>query len=396
MLGWFPGARPHNLSNKSCNNPFTLQCCDAHDIVFGHPSFRWGIFILKGTSQSWPFKFACGINQIIVQRNEGHSSCFGVGGRTCHMTAVTEILQYRASRVYLCLSESVYLKNHRHLFTLRFGNGVRIGEAKNPGPTESNMENFRLALVNPTTLLHRKEDLLQLNADAIALAETSATAKVQIQTIQDFRSSKHSCVFSAPVDNQKQRLDGDTSLRGQAAGTAVIARVPIRAYRHEVEISPRFHTRLQFAFLQFGSTTILLCVMYGFQQNLHQSRQNTDELLLEAANLLISHPGPTILLGDINHDLETLESWKNFQDAGFQSSKDLYRHLYDTPMPPTYLESTTRDLGILVLNSLHTSNRSRLIALPSFRDIIRSFLIFCCQQAASQKLFGGSLSTGRN
>ena len=79
--------------------------------------------------------------------------------------------------------------------------------------------------------------------------------------------------FQHRLITKKQRLDGDTSLRGQAAGTAVVARVPIRAYRHDVEISPRrrFHTRLQFAFLQFGSTTILLGVMYGFQQNLHQS-----------------------------------------------------------------------------------------------------------------------------
>ena len=101
MLGWSNGARSHNLHNKLCKNPFTLQCRDTHDSVFGHPSFCWGIFILKGTSQSWPFKFACGINQIIDQKNEGHPSCFGVGGRTCQMTSVTEILQYGASWVYL-------------------------------------------------------------------------------------------------------------------------------------------------------------------------------------------------------------------------------------------------------------------------------------------------------
>lgn len=226
------------------------------------------------------------------------------------------------------------------------GNGSRIGEAKNPGPTQQEKDHFRLALVNPTTILHRKQDLLQLNADAIALSETSATSKAQWETIPDFRSCQYTCHFSAPVDNQKQRLDGDTSLRGQAAGTAVIARIPMRSYRHSEEITPIFQTRIQYVFLQMGSVTVLLCVISGFRQNQLQSRTNTDTLLQEAANLLTSHPGPSILLRDINHDLETLDSWQTFQDAGFRSSKDIYTTVHETEMPPTYLESTTRDLGI--------------------------------------------------
>ena len=224
------------------------------------------------------------------------------------------------------------------------GNGNRIGEAKNPGPVSSEKENFRLALIHPTTLLHRKPELLQLNADAIALAETSATSKVQWETIRDFRAEHHTCLFSSPVDNQKQRLDGDTSMRGQAAGTAVIARVPMRAYRQDLK--PTSQTRIQFVLLQLGSTTILLCVLYGFQQNQPQSKENTDKLLQEASSIMLAHPGPSVLLGDINHDLETLDSWKMFMDAGFQSSKDIYEILYKKHMPPTYLESSTRDLGI--------------------------------------------------
>ena len=143
------------------------------------------------------------------------------GEWTCQMTAVTRPLCNEVGGLYLRPVDGSLWNQTRQTFTLYIGSGNRIGEAKNPGPSQQERDHFRLALVNPTTILHRKHDLLQLNADALALAETSATAKAQWETIRDFRSHHHACLFSAPVDNQKQRLDGETSWRGQASGTAV-------------------------------------------------------------------------------------------------------------------------------------------------------------------------------
>ena len=289
------------------------------------------------------------------------------------MTSVTGISQSEGWCKSQSFSTLMASEKVKCLFTWYFGNGTRIGEAKNPGPKLSDRDNFRLALVNPTTLLHRKADILQLDADVIALAETSATAKVQHETMRSFRENHHSCLFSTPVDNQKQRLDGDTSLRGQAAGTAVIARIPMRAYRHEEPLTPIFQTRIQFVFLQLGATTVLLCVLYGFQQNQLKSKENTDKLLQEAEKIILSHPGPSILLGDFNHDLENLDSWKNLQEAGFWSSKEIYQTLYQTKMPPTYLDASTRDLGIFspeLIPLIHHIKIDKMASFPGHHPVI--------------------------
>lgn len=311
-----------------------------------HVQVSSGHFILQGNFVLEAKPFDTTFANLMDRKYENHSSHFCAGERTCQMTAVTGTLLSVVCRVISGAVDPQDTFLMKHNITHYFGNGTRIGEAKNPGPKQKDKEYFRLALINPTALHHRQQDLLQLNADTIALSETSATAKVQYETIQTLRKYNHTCLFSAPVDNQKQRLDGDLSLRGQAAGTAIISRIPMRNYRQSDEITATLRTRLQYAFVQMGATTILLCVVYGFQQNQQQSRNNTDSLMQEAANVITNHPGPSILLGDVNHDLETLDSWKIFQDAGFRSSKDIYRHLYSSPMPPIYMESTTRDLGI--------------------------------------------------
>ena len=214
MLGWSNGARSHNLHNKLRKNPFTLQCRDAHDIVF------WAFHLFAGAFSSLREPHSLGHLSLLVVSTKSSIRRTKVillalvweAGHV-QMTSVTEILQYGASWVYLCLSveciqeglwrhlqgrlfllnfglekeaksrlsfwyptsflnnfnlsDSVYLKNHRHLFTLRFGNGVRIGEAKILDQQNLTWKTFVWHWSNPTTLLHRKEDLLQLNADAI-------------------------------------------------------------------------------------------------------------------------------------------------------------------------------------------------------------------------------------
>ena len=94
--------------------------------------------------------------------------------------------------------------------------------------------------------------------------------------------------------------------------------------------------------------------------------------------MLTNHPGPSILLGDINHDLETLDSWKNFQDAGFQSSKDVYKKLYNEQMPPTYQESTTRDLGIFspeIAPFIQQIAINKISAFPGHHPVLFDFLM---------------------
>ena len=55
-------------------------------------------------------------------------------------------------------------------------NGFRYGEALHPGPTH---DCITLAAINPTTLLHKVPDLVELGANVIVASETAATRAVQ-------------------------------------------------------------------------------------------------------------------------------------------------------------------------------------------------------------------------
>ena len=173
----------------------------------------------------------------------------------------------------------------------------------------------------------------------LALAKTSATRPVQSECAKSFRPFGYSCVFSQPVDSQKQRIDRKISRRGLSAGTAIISRVPIRQFRKREFPSPQFQSRLQAAIVQLGSSTVLMGTLYGFQQNQRNSKQNANRLVREAA-------GPSILLGDFNHDLIDLDAWTLLRDAGFIDSLILYEKIHGVQMPPTYQEATRRDLAI--------------------------------------------------
>lgn len=126
-----------------------------------------------------------------------------------------------------------------------FANNMRIGEASNPGPTQE-QDNYRLAFVNPTAILHRVSDVMDLQSDIVALAETSATAPTQIKVAQTSKQYGYSCTWSPPVDSQKQRLDGEISFRGLASGTGFISKLPIRQHRSKEHISEHHRTRLHF------------------------------------------------------------------------------------------------------------------------------------------------------
>ena len=164
--------------------------------------------------------------------------------------------------------------------------------------------------------MHRVPELIELESDVAALAETSATTPVQNKVARTSRTYGYSCSWSPPVDSQKQRLDGEISLRGLASGTGFVSRLPIRQHRSMKHIGDRHRTRLHFVHAQFGATTILKGVLFGYRQNIPGAVGYTNNLLQEACDVLFDHKGPSILKGDFNHDLCKLESSAILSEAG--------------------------------------------------------------------------------
>ena len=228
-----------------------------------------------------------------------------------------------------------------------FGPGNRIGEADNPGPSHLGPEQlFSLALINPTSIFTRSQDVADLDVDITCMPETSATSTVQHHFRTSMKAKGQDCVFTSPVESQKPRLDGTVSDRGLASGVAITGKLPMRKYRCQDMISPQHHTRILPALIQFGASTILVVVVYGYQQNLPEAKKKTNFLINEACQIVLDHKGPSIILGDFNHDLETLDSATQLAEAGFINSIDLYHMLNGENMPPTYQESSRRDMAI--------------------------------------------------
>ena len=235
------------------------------------------------------------------------------------------------------------LHSNSHQVDNPFGSGKRIGEASNPGPDTP----FTISLVNPTSILTRSQDIADLQSDVTALSETSATSSVQFQFRQAMRAHGQSCLYSAPVGSQKQRLDGLISDRGLASGTAVVSRVPMRPYLPQTPVGEQHSTRLQTAMIQLGATPVLLIVIYGFQQNIPQAKKKTNQLLTEVVEILLDHKGPSMILGDFNHDFDDLPSLLQLREAGYYSLLDIHKSIYGAEMSHTYREQSTRDFAIL-------------------------------------------------
>ena len=142
-------------------------------------------------------------------------------------------------------------------------NGIRIGEACQPGP-----ECFvDLCLVNPTAIANKKEALTQLNADILALAETSATSMLQSEFNQAIRHTPYSMIWGVPVEDKvKTSLlrDGRPSRRGEALGTAVMTRVPFRQSRIEGDQVLKQSCRFVSCVCHVGEIEVLVIAGYFF------------------------------------------------------------------------------------------------------------------------------------
>ena len=235
-------------------------------------------------------------------------------------------------------------KNIAKNFVLTFYTTIpaRIGEATNPGPPQ--IDQFRIGFVNPTTVLHRQSAISDLDVDILGMAETSATKPVQLQVQAQLKRYGITSHWSMPVDNHRSMINEQISLRGVAAGVAFVGRIPIRTLRDPLPTTVMQSSRVLLAYAQFGATTILTAVFYGLAAGNEQAKEETNNLLEVLIEYIIAHPGPVVLMGDFNHDPESLPALQKLQNAGYTSITKIHHHLYGVDMPKTYQEATTRDL----------------------------------------------------
>ena len=130
------------------------------------------------------------------------------------------------------------------LFRLSPSHGVRIGEASHPGPFKQTQlaayfpgrpsramppspaspvpqchapqSSFTIAVVNPTSVLHKSRALVSLGADVVALSETSAVQRTQTIVSAEVRKSDFKVYWGHPVPSHTRPGSDKEILRGHA------------------------------------------------------------------------------------------------------------------------------------------------------------------------------------
>ena len=228
--------------------------------------------------------------------------------------------------------------------------GIRIGEAKNPGPFgERNMCNF--GITNPTSIGNKQSDYLELmqkyHIDVVSCSETSATDEIQKKLSKAFRSQQINCVWSNPVAPQTQKLNFQPSKRGKAGGTALITTYASRNCWNKLETKWHESGRLLHVVLQLGSLWIQCLVVYGLPSSIAGSKDFNNALVSHAISCSRVIPIPSVIMGDFNMNVHELQDFGQLFDDGFRSLQQIHEHLYGRPMDKTCKEATIPDTAIL-------------------------------------------------
>ena len=226
--------------------------------------------------------------------------------------------------------------------------GQRIGEADHPGPANragNTPLTLRITTLNPTSLHDKEHILSEINHEVFILAENSTTVSVQKLADSRLRGYGYNSVWGKPVPHKRHDVcadEGRTGLRGASAGVSVHSCFPLRSS----DDSPSEWwdaSRLMRAFLQIGEWEIQLIAVYGLTMSHPGARTRTNHLLQEAASWALQCDMPTIIAGDLNHPVSSMDAWNPLQRHGWQHAGELHHELYGRPLPPTYQQATTPD-----------------------------------------------------
>lgn len=145
-------------------------------------------------------------------------------------------------------------------------NGVRFGEASNPGPTAvSPGQTIALGLCNPT-VLQSKEDtisnlMMAFKCDVLTLSETAATGRTQKHFQRHMQAKGCHMLWSPPAEPIRNTISTTEHHRGQASGVAVVSHMPIRLCRNPQPTSWECSTRILHAVLRIGNTAIQIITL---------------------------------------------------------------------------------------------------------------------------------------
>ena len=235
----------------------------------------------------------------------------------------------------------------RMIAILLMGMCLRIGEASNPGPSQTESR-ITIGCFNPTGLLHKADTLDSLPHQGVSIWGVSEThlskqgiAKFKQELL--FRKSRFKFWPGAPAP---LRSTAATALGGKQVGTGFISDVPSRCLHQSW--SPESWNEARFTLNTFfvQGHWVHAAVVYGYAYRAEsvEVRAMTDELMQQVTNRIgYAMKGKRIIMGDFNQlegQLSTIESLKSM---GWKEVQMLAFERYNREISKTCKSTTTKD-----------------------------------------------------
>ena len=227
----------------------------------------------------------------------------------------------------------------------------RLSTCSAPAPSRPDMlaetSQFRLAIVNSTSLLHKEALVLELACQVYVFSETSAVAAAQDITTRRLRPTGMAFAWGSPVPSHWRENAPGPSLRGYAAGVAVASLFPLRLpFAAAAGVGYAAH-RLVVSHIRIGPLHARVLAVYGWPANHTGAAAKNDALFHEAACLAAESPMPTLIAGDFNTDVTQLQCWPELRRQGYAELFDLAQRRFGKQLPATCRGSTRHDSALL-------------------------------------------------
>eukprot|EP00438_Fugacium_kawagutii_P016345 Skav208943 [mRNA] locus=scaffold1880:173413:178702:+ [translate_table: standard] len=227
--------------------------------------------------------------------------------------------------------------------------GSRVGEATNPGPPSHECQELTtFAVCNPTALLGKIPLLHRFPADVILCSETSVTPLASNAIVKEAAVFKFKCFFSQFVKAKLCNISDKPSLRGAAAGAAILSKLPCRRFRTEPAAELWDTCRIAFSVIRVNNFEILVIAVYGFVHDrpIENARLN-DLLLANAAQIALASGMPYVIGGDFNCRVVDLPSYRVLAREGAHEAFSFAQSKFGLDLPPTCKNATRHDSCIL-------------------------------------------------
>ena len=220
--------------------------------------------------------------------------------------------------------------------------GVRVGEAKVPGPEVLDIGNF-----NPTQLFGKEAEIMAWGQGIYCAAETSVTSAALKILRAQFAKQGFRSLWSEPVEPIQPKF---SQLRGKASGVAIISSFPIRQFHEPITSAIEDTSRFVDGVVQLGPNCVAyVASIYGAASSsiAIDPIAVTNQLFNFAAERALSFKGPAIISGDFNCYMSDLGAWDAMVQNGWCDAAELDGVLHNRNPQPTSKDAVRKSFILM-------------------------------------------------